>query len=351
MKTIDLRSDTVSHPTPEMREAMTSAPVGDDVYGEDPTVNRLQELAAAITGKEAGLFVPSGTMGNLAAVLAHCGRGDEVILGNQAHTYRYEAGGISALGGVHSYQIPNQPDGTLALADIRAAIRMDDAHYPISRLIALENTHNRCGGVPLTPEYTQAVGELAHQHGLRIHLDGARIFNAAIAQQVPVQALTDPVDSVTFCLSKGLCAPVGSVLCGSRPLITQAHRIRKQLGGGMRQAGILAAAGILALETMVDRLAEDHRRARSLADGLASISGLHLDPGTPFTNMIFLNVDEQATTGGQPATADRLAEMLEAQGVRLGIVGPRRFRLVTHYWIDDSAVQQAIAAFRSCLNS
>jgi threonine aldolase len=341
---VDLRSDTVTQPTPAMRAAMAQAPVGDDVYGEDPSINRLQELAAAKLGKEAALFVPSGTMGNLIAVLAHCQRGDEVILGSKAHTFLFEAGGISALGGVHSAQVPNQPDGTLALEDIRAAIRPDDAHHPITRLVTLENTHNRCGGVVLSAEYTQAVGELAHAHGIQVHLDGARIFNAAAALGVSARELCAPVDSVTFCLSKGLCAPVGSVLCGSRDFIHRAHRIRKQLGGGMRQAGVLAAAGIVALEEMTDRLAEDHARARCLTEGLAEIPGVQLAPGTPHTNMVFLSLDETI-----PASAKEVAQRLAAQGVLVGDVGSRSFRLVTHYWIDDAAVERAIAAFRSVL--
>lgn len=345
MNFIDLRSDTVTQPTPAMREAMAQAPVGDDVYGEDPSINRLQEMAAARLGKEAALFVPSGTMGNLAAILAHCTRGDEVILGNKAHTFLFEAGGISALGGVHSCQIPNREDGTLALEDIRDAIRPDDVHQPVTRLITLENTHNRCGGVTLSVEYTQAVGNFAHERGLLLHLDGARIFNAAAGLGVDVKALVEPVDSVTFCLSKGLCAPVGSVLCGSREFIQQAHRIRKQLGGGMRQAGVLAAAGIVALETMTKRLSQDHEHARSLAQGLAQISGLVLDPGTPYTNMIFLSLDEDAQIGNAHEVAQRLA----GQGVKVGVVGKRRFRLVTHYWIDDAAVEYAINAFRTVL--
>jgi threonine aldolase len=249
---IDLRSDTVTHPTPAMREAMARAEVGDDVFGDDPTVNRLQEMAAERMGKEAGLFVPSGTMGNLAAVLSHCGRGDEVILGSKSHTFLYEAGGVSALGGVHSHQASNQPDGTLDLGEVRGAIRSEDDHFPVTRLICLENTHNRCGGVALTVEYTRAAGELAHEHGLALHLDGARIFNAAVALGVEAGDLAAPADSITFCLSKALSAPVGSVLCGSKDFIARARRARKQLGGGMRQAGVLAAAGIVALETMVN---------------------------------------------------------------------------------------------------
>lgn len=341
MEWIDLRSDTVTQPTKAMRQAMAKAVVGDDVFGEDPTVNKLQEMAAEKMGKQAGLFVPSGTMGNLAGILAHCGRGDEVILGNKAHTFLYEAGGISALGGVHSCQIPNQADGTLLLDDIQAAIRSGDAHQPVSRLVCLENTHNRCGGVALTADYTRAVGELAHRNGLLLHLDGARIFNAAVAQGITALELAAPADSVTFCLSKGLSAPVGSVLCGSKEYIKKAHRIRKQLGGGMRQAGILAAAGIVALETMVDRLADDHKRAKYLAQGLSFLPWLVMDPGTPQTNMIFISLAGSVEVG-----AKQFAEELSKKGVRVGVVGERRFRLVTHYWIDDQAVDKALLAFQ-----
>jgi threonine aldolase len=344
MKLVDLRSDTVTQPTEAMRVAMARAVVGDDVYGEDPTVNRLQDLAGQILGKEAGLFVPSGTMGNLVGILAHCGRGDEVILGDKAHTFLYEAGGISALGGVHSCQLPNQPDGTFLLEDIRSAIRPNDPHHPVTRLIALENTHNRCGGVVLTEAYTRSVGALAHERGLQVHIDGARIFNAAIALGVPAKQLVEAADSVTFCLSKALCAPVGSVLCGTRDFIRRAHRIRKQLGGGMRQAGILAAAGIVALESMVDRLADDHARARRLAAGLARIPGLVLEPGTPYTNMIFASLDESV-----PLTAKQVAEKLAERGVKIGLAGQGRFRLVTHYWIDDEAVEIAVNQIQSVL--
>lgn len=341
MKFIDLRSDTVTVPTPAMRQAMAQAEVGDDVYGEDPTVNRLQELAAERLGKEAGLFVASGTMGNLVAVLAHCGRGDEVILGNQSHTFLHEAGGISVLGGVHSYQVKNQADGTLALDDIRAAIRWDDPHCPVTRLISLENTQNSCGGVALPVAYVQAVGELARQHDLTLHIDGARLFNAAVALGVDAKELVAPADSVTFCLSKGLCAPVGSVLCGSHDFIQRAKRIRKLLGGGMRQAGILAAAGIVALETMVDRLADDHRRAQDLAQGLATIPGVVLDPGTPYTNMVYLSIEK--------FTAEWVAARLKERGVLVGDTGPRSFRLVTHYWIDDEGVVKTVQAFKEIM--
>jgi threonine aldolase len=345
MEYIDLRSDTVTKPTPEMREAMAKAEVGDDVYGDDPTVNRLQEMAAEMTGHEAGLFVASGTMGNLAAVLAHCQRGDEVILGKDAHTYRYEAGGISVLGGVHSCQLPNQTDGSISLEDIESAIRSDDPHQPITRLIALENTHNRCGGTVQSVEYTRQVAEFAHGRGLKVHLDGARVFNAAAALGLPVKDLTGLVDSVTFCLSKGLSAPVGSVLCGNKDFIEKAHRARKILGGGMRQAGVLAAAGIVALEKMAPRLGEDHVRAHTLAEGLSENRGLVLDAGTPATNMVFMNLAEHVTL-----SADDVADKMKDSGVLVGVAGARRFRLVTHCWIDDEGVESAVGAFDRVLN-
>ncbi|MDT8899100.1 low-specificity L-threonine aldolase [Thermanaerothrix sp. 4228-RoL] len=343
---IDLRSDTVTHPTPAMREAMARAEVGDDVYREDPTVNHLEAMAAELLGKESALFVPSGTMGNLIGVLGHCQRGDEVIMGHLGHTFLFEGGGVSALGGVFVHTLPNQPDGTLRLDDILAAIRPPDVHHPITRLVVLENTHNRCGGVPLSVAYTRQVGDAIHARGLALHLDGARIFNAAVALGVTAKALAEPADTVTFCLSKGLCAPVGSVLCGSREFIERARRIRKQLGGGMRQAGILAAAGIVALETMIDRLAEDHRRARMLAEGLVRLPGISLPMGMPATNMVFISLDESLPIDA-PAFAARLANY----GVRVGVVGVRQFRLVTHYWIGDAEVAQTLEAFRAVLSA
>lgn len=345
MDLIDLRSDTVTRPTPEMREAMAGAEVGDDVYGDDPTVNRLQELAAELVGKETALFVPSGTMGNLAALLAHCQRGDEVIIGNKNHSFLYEAGGLSALGGIHSRQIPNEPDGSLLPAEVEAAIRPDDPHDPISRLVCLENTHNRCGGTFQSPDYTRRIAELAHSHGLMIHLDGARIFNAAVAQDVSAKDLAKHVDSVTFCLSKGLCAPVGSLLCGERDFIKKAHRARKMLGGGMRQAGVLAAAGIVALRKMIGRLTEDHQRAQRLAQGLSEIRGIKLDAGTPATNMVFFDLSSEA----RPSAAE-IQEQLRPQGILVSPTGTRRFRLVTHYWIDDAGVEKTVAALRKALD-
>lgn len=342
---IDLRSDTVTQPTPEMRSLMAAADVGDDVYGEDPTINHLQEMSAEMMGKEAGLFIPSGTMGNLIAVLAQCQRGDEVIMGHLGHTFLFEGGGISALGGVFPHTLPNQSDGTLNLDDIRAAIRPEDVHHPVSRMIILENTHNRCGGVILSPEYTRTVGTLAKEHNLVLHIDGARIFNAAVALGVSPAELAAPADSITFCLSKGLCAPVGSVLCGSRAMIDRARRIRKQLGGGMRQAGVLAAAGVYALKHMTKRLADDHRRAARLADGLQNLPGIQFEMGLPVTNMVFPSLSNSV-----PYTASEIAKQIKELGILTGVVAERRLRLVTHYWIDDDAIERTIQAFQQILS-
>jgi threonine aldolase len=345
MDYIDLRSDTVTKPTPEMREAMAEAEVGDDVYGDDPTLNRLEELAADMLGKEAALFVPSGTMGNLTALLVHCQRGHEVIVGNQSHIYLNEAGGMSALGGIQPYPVQNQSDGTLALDDVLASIRTADVHHPITRLICLENTQNICGGVPLTPDYTRRVGELARQNDLALHIDGARIFNAAAAQNVSVKELVEPADSVMFCLSKGLVAPIGSMLVGSRRFVERARHVRKMLGGGMRQVGIVAAAGIISLERMTKRLSEDHARAKKLADGLRQVNGLIVDPNSPYTNMVYLNLSDEVPTNAQQVT-----QKMKDFGVLVDPENARRFRLVTHYWIDDPAVEQTITAFRKALN-
>jgi len=344
MDFIDLRSDTVTHPTPEMREAMAKASVGDDVLREDPTVNQLQELAAKKMGKQAGLFVPSGTMGNLLAVMCQCGRGDEVIMGNLGHTFLFEGGGVSALGGVFTHLLPNQKDGTIALDEVEAGIRPDDIHQPPTRLLVLENTHNRCGGVALTPAYTKEAAELAHKHSMKLHIDGARIFNAAAALEVEAKKMVKDADSVTFCLSKGLCAPVGSVLCGDEEFIQKARRLRKMLGGGMRQAGILAAAGIIAVDKMSTRLMEDHRRAKALADGLAQIPAIRFEMGMPQTNMVFPSLAEDCKFN-----AADVAKKLSAKGIKVGVVGVKKFRMVTHYWIDDAAIEKTITAMHDAL--
>ena len=344
MDYIDLRSDTVTKPTPEMREAMAEAEVGDDVYRDDPTVNRLEELAASMLGKEASLFVPSGTMGNLLALLVHCQRGDEAIVGDKSHIYLNEAGGMSALGGIQPCPVPNQKDGTLALNDILASIRTEDVHHPITRLICLENTQNICGGVPLTAAYTREVGELARKNNLSLHIDGARIFNAAAAQNVSVRDLVDPADSVMFCLSKGLASPVGSMLVGTSRFIARARHLRKMLGGGMRQVGIIAAAGIISLEKMTKRLADDHARARKLANGLRQVKGISVDEGSPYSNMVYLNLASDVNIN----TATIIDSALK-QGVLLDCENARRFRLVTHYWVDDKAVDKVIQAFTTAL--
>lgn len=342
---IDLRSDTVTLPTQEMRTAMAQAELGDDVYGEDPTVNELEEISADIMGKEAAVFVPSGTMGNLAAILTHCGRGDEVILGDLSHTFLYEAGGISALGGIHPRTVPNQEDGTIALNVISGAVREDNQHFPITRLICLENTHNRCGGAVLSVEYMGSVGEFAKQRGLKLHLDGARIFNAAVAQSVPAAELARPADSVTFCLSKALCAPVGSVLCGSEQFISKARRARKQLGGGMRQAGVIAAAGVIALQKMIDRLVEDHVKAQELALGLSKIEGILVEKNLHPSNMIFLSM-----TDALGLNASQLSQRLKENGVLVGVVDVNRLRLVTHYWIHNDEISHVIGVFKKAIS-
>jgi len=344
-KYIDFRSDTVTHPTPEMRAVMAAAPVGDDVYGEDPTVKRLEELAARMMGKEAGLFVTSGTMGNLVAGLAVCGRGDEAIMGTQGHTFLHEAGGVSALGGVVINTIPNQDDGSLAPEDIRKAMRNpSDYHEPISKMVIIENTQNDCGGMALPVHYMDGLGLLAGELGLYLHVDGARIFNAAIDLGVEPARLVEAAQSVTFCLSKGLCAPVGSVLCGSKDFIDKCRRIRKILGGGMRQAGVIAAAGIVALGSMVERLGEDHRRARLLAEGLKEIPGIELTKGSPNTNMVFFRLTSQASLNQQ-----ELISGLKDRDFLIMGTGNGEIRLVTHNDINEDDIDAFIRAMREIL--
>jgi threonine aldolase len=339
MRNIDLRSDTMTRPTPSMRQAMAEADVGDDVFGEDPTVNRLEEMAAERLGKEAAMFVASGTMANLVSQLAHCGRGDEIILGSHSHTFFFEQGGSAAVGSIHPRTVANQPDGKLPLEEIEAAIRGDNIHFPRTRLIVLENTHNMCSGYPLDTDYMKAVGEIARRHGLKIHVDGARIFNAAVSLGIDVRDLAAPADSVSFCLSKGLAAPVGSLVCGAREFVNEARRARKVVGGGMRQAGVLAAAGIVALTEMVDRLADDHANAKKLAEGLADIPGLSIDPAHIKTNIVFFDLTRP------DMTPEQLVNRIEAQGVRMLPVGPQRLRAVTHYHITSDDIEHALEIF------
>jgi threonine aldolase len=343
VKIIDLRSDTVTLPTAAMREAIYSSDLGDDVYGEDPSTNRLQDMAAEQMGKEAALLVPSGTMGNLTCVLTHCRRGEEVIVGDESHIFLNEAGGISALGGIQVHTVPNQPDGTIRLEDIEAAIRGDNIHFPRTRLICLENTHNRCNGAPLSPEYLDSVSALAKRHGLNLHLDGARIFNAAAALKVDVRELTRSVDSLIFCFSKGLSAPIGSIVCGSREFIAEALRTRKMLGGGMRQTGIVAAACIVALDEMVERLSEDHIYARRLAEGIAQIPGLSIDLDQIKTNIIFFDLHSDRLA------ADDLITILSKKGIKVSRTGPSRFRMVTHYGIEPQDIDAVLVALREIM--
>ncbi|MGQ9683330.1 MAG: low-specificity L-threonine aldolase [Anaerolineae bacterium] len=342
---IDLRSDTVTLPTPRMREAMYRAELGDDVFGEDPTVNRLQELAAERMGKEAGLLVVSGTMGNLVSLLTHCRRGDEIICGDLAHTFLYEAGGASALGGIHVRTVPNQPNGMLRPEDVEAAVRADNVHFPRSACLCLENTHNRCGGAALSAAQMHSVAAAARRHGLKVHVDGARIFNAAVALGVPASALAAEADSITFCLSKGLAAPVGAVICGSQAFIAEARRNRKVVGGGMRQAGVIAAAGIVALEEMVERLAEDHAHARLLAEAIAEMPGLHIDPATVMTDIVIFEVTHPTLT---PAI---ISARLQEHGVRINAISATQMRAVTHYGIERADIERAIKALRSVLSA
>jgi len=352
MEFIDLRSDTVTLPSDEMRQAMANATVGDDVYGEDPTVNRLQEMMAELVGMEAGLFVASGTMGNVIAVLTHAGRGDEMLLGNLAHTFLYEGGAAAGLGGVHPHILPNEDDGTIKLDEIERAIRPQNVHFPTSRLLCLEDTHNRCGGAAIGPEYLDAAAQLAHSHGMAVHLDGARLFNASVALGIPAAQVTRGMDSVMICLSKGLGAPVGSVVCGTRSFIDRALRVRKVLGGGMRQAGIIAAAGVYALERNIDRLKEDHANAARLAEGIDSIPGLSCtshDGSKMLTNLVYFAVDG-AAVGDRSLNADVLSLRLRERGVLANSLGSSsQMRMVTHIGISSADIEQAIAALRSAM--
>lgn len=331
---VDLRSDTVTRPTLAMREAGLRAEVGDDVFGDDPSVNALQDRLAADLGFEAGLFLPSGTQSNLAALMAHCERGDEYLVGMDAHTYKYEGGGAAVLGSIQPQPIVQAEDGTLPLDKLAGAVKpLGDPHYARTRLLALENTWH---GRPLPLPYLAQAAEFARSRGLAYHLDGARLFNAAVACGVPAREITRHFDSVSVCLSKGLGAPAGSVLVGSHEVVAKARRWRKVLGGGWRQAGLLAAMATHALDHHVARLAEDHRRARELADALGALPGVSVE--TPHTNLVFITVPADA---GKP-----LAEFLLAQGVRIAGTGPR-IRLVTHLDIDDEGLARAIAAFRA----
>jgi threonine aldolase len=337
-RTVELRSDTFTLPTESMRAAMAAAEVGDDVWDEDPTIHRLQQRAAEMVGKEASLFVPSGTMGNLCALLSHTQPGQEVILEIDSHIFQNEVAGASVVGGLQLRPLDTR-DGRLMPEQVRRAIRQPDIHEPATGLLCLENTHNRKGGTCLSPAQTSALSDVAHGAGFPVHLDGARVFNAAVAQRLDVRRLTDPVDSVMFCLSKGLSAPVGSMLAGSSEFIERARRMRKMLGGGMRQAGVLAAAGLCALDEMVDRLAEDHANARRLAEGLSGLPGVDIDLSRVETNMVFGDCRP-------PLTATAFIERCREIGVLLDQASPSRWRMVTHRGVCVDDVDYAVEAIR-----
>ena len=346
---IDLRSDTVTHPSPEMRRAMADAELGDDVFGDDPTVNALEERAAEITGKEAAVFVASGTMGNLVSLMAHVPRGGEIIAGEGAHSFAHEAANFAVVVGASMKLLPWDDEGRMSLDDIGRAWRnADDPHEPITSVVMLENTHSDSMAQPLPADYVSAVGRLAHQRGVPLHVDGARIFNASVALGAPVGELAREADSMTFCLSKGLACPVGSIVVGRRDFVWRARRARKLLGGGMRQVGVLAAAGLVALREgqrgMIDRLAEDHENARRLAKGLADMPGVvALDPARVRTNFVFFELERR-----ELRTA--FLDALERRGVRMiDYPGGDRIRAVTHYGIDGADVKQAISATRRAL--
>ena len=338
MNTIDFRSDTVTLPTPAMRDAIFRAELGDDVYHEDPTANRLQRMAADMLGKEEALFVASGTMANLVAVLTHCESDDRILLGSEAHMHYYESEGIVRLAGVEVRTIPNDPHGHIDPAALEQMLW--ESEGPPIDLVCLENTHMRCGGVPISAAYTAKIASIAHGRGAPLHLDGARIFNAAVALGVPAASLVEDVDSVMFCLSKGLCCPVGSIVCGSAEFISLARQSRKLVGGGMRQVGVLAAAGIVALESMIDRLADDHANAKLLAEGLAEMPGITLDSMAVQTNIVIFDVE-----GGAPPFLAAIAE----KGILALPVGPERVRMITHNDVTREDVERALATIRQVL--
>jgi len=338
---VDLRSDTLTLPTPAMREAMARAEVGDDVWEEDPTVKRLEAMAAARLGKPAGLFVASGTMGNLVSVVAQTRPGQEVVLDLDSHIFNYEVAGSARVGGVQMRPVATAR-GFLAPEQVREALRPANIHLPETGLVCIENTHNRHGGTCCTPEEIAAAADVAHAAGVPVHLDGARLFNAAVALRRPAADFARHVDSVTFCVSKGLGAPVGSLVCGSAEFVARARRVRKMVGGGMRQVGVLAAAGIVALESMVDRLAEDHAHARTLGEGLARLPGLDVDLATVQTNIVIVRVRREDA----PAAVGALVEGCAARKVRVHAMGPAAIRCVTHKDVDADDIARALDAFR-----
>ena len=339
---IDLRSDTVTHPTPSMRRAMANAELGDDGWGDDQTVNNLQEKVADLLGKESALFVPSGTMANLTSILTHCQRGDEIIVGDQSHIYYYEYGGASSFGGVAYHLLPNAEDGTLDPAAVKTAIRPDTPRFPRTALVCLENTHNRCNGAVLSQEYINCIANIAHEAGAALHIDSARLFNASISLGIPAKELVAPADSTMFCFSKGLSCPIGSIICGSSSFIERARIARNSLGGGMRQVGVIAAAAIVALDEMVERLAEDHLNARRLAEGLSLSPGIIIDPARVETNIVIIKLRD--------GNAQELLNTLAQNGLGASKVDEEHIRMVTHYGIDGQDIDRALKIVDSSLN-
>ena len=338
-KIVDLRSDTVTLPSKEMITSIANSELGDDVFQEDPTVNQLENTVAKLVNKESAILVPSGTMGNLIAILIHAPRGTEVILGDKSHTFIYEAGGISAFGGIHSHQLKNNDDGTIDLNRIKNAIRDDNIHFPRTSLISLENTHNMCYGTPISEKYINLVKNIADEYYLPIHVDGARIFNSAISQGLDIKKLTKHIDSITFCLSKGLAAPIGSMLCGSEKFINEARRIRKALGGGMRQAGIIASAGLFSLKKFEKQIRCDHSNAQILAQGINEIDGLNIDISKVKTNIIYFSINKKIMSGKD------FVKLMACYNIKFFEVSENRFRLVTHYGIDKSDIDYVLSLF------
>lgn len=341
---IDLRSDTVTQPNNQMKQFMFDAPIGDDVYGEDPSVNLLEEKASSIFGKEDALFVSSGTMANLISVLSHCQRGDEILLGDQSHIFKYEAGGTSVLGGVHSHQLVNNENGTIDIDKIIAAVNnTQDTHYALTKLLCLENTHNRCYGAAINNEYFADVKKAIKEHGIKLHIDGARIFNASVALNVNLDVLTQDADSISCCLSKGLSCPAGSLIIGNKNFIAKARRLRKMLGGGMRQAGILAAAGIYALDHTIERLKDDHNNAQELASGISEISNIEIDLNKISTNLIFFKLQDDSITDSE------FIQKLKKYNIKIDDRGNRLFRMATHSDFTNNDIEKVIKTFKLIL--
>ena len=343
---IDLRSDTVTMPTGKMYDAIAKAKLGDDVFQEDQTVNELEKKSAKIMGQSAGLLVPSGTMGNLVSILTHCNRGTEILLGDKSHTFYYEAGGISAFGGIHSRQLKNQIDGKIKISDIESGIRVDNVHFPRTSAIILENTHNLCNGSPLEAEYINKVVEIAHGNDMKVHIDGARIFNAAVSLDVNVKYLVENVDSVTFCLSKGLSSPIGSIICGDENFIYDARRMRKALGGGMRQAGIIAASGIVSLDSMIQQIKKDHHHIQILVDALNEIDGLTLDHQNIKSNILYFEINEDQERSNklkdETKGKNKYPFEINLEGICFFETSPNRFRLVTHHGISMDDIKKTL---------